>query len=59
MSAVMSARGRSFSPARLGVYALLLSAALFFLLPLYVMVTTSLKPMEEIRAGIRQLAEAF
>jgi glucose/mannose transport system permease protein len=40
-----------FSPARLGVYALLVSAAVFFLLPLYVMVTTSLKPMDEIRLG--------
>ncbi|HSI56452.1 MAG TPA: carbohydrate ABC transporter permease [Ideonella sp.] len=40
-----------FTPARLGVYALLLSSAAFFLLPLYVMLTTSLKPMEEIRLG--------
>ena len=40
-----------FTPARLGVYAFLLSAALFFLLPLYVMLVTSLKPMEEIRSG--------
>lgn len=39
------------TPARLGVYALLVSAAAFFLLPLYVMVATSLKPMEEIRLG--------
>jgi glucose/mannose transport system permease protein len=37
--------------ARIGIYAFLLSAALFFLLPLYVMVVTSLKPMEEIRQG--------
>ncbi|MBC7684808.1 MAG: carbohydrate ABC transporter permease [Bdellovibrionales bacterium] len=40
-----------FSPARLGIYAFLLSAALFFLLPLYVMLVTSFKPMAEIRAG--------
>jgi len=39
------------TPARLGVYALLVSAAAFFLLPLYVMITTSLKPMAEIRLG--------
>lgn len=40
-----------FSPARLGIYAFLLTAALFFLLPLYVMLVTSFKPMAEIRAG--------
>lgn len=40
-----------FTPARLGVYAFLLSTALFFLLPLYVMGVTSIKPMEEIRLG--------
>jgi glucose/mannose transport system permease protein len=38
-------------PARIGLYAFLLVAAAFFLLPLYVMVVTSVKPMEEIRAG--------
>lgn len=37
--------------ARLGVYAFLLFAAAFFLLPLYVMLTTSFKSMEEIRLG--------
>lgn len=36
---------------RLGVYAFLGIAALFFAVPLYVMVATSLKSMEEIRAG--------
>ncbi|WP_372526890.1 carbohydrate ABC transporter permease [Piscinibacter sp.] len=40
-----------FTPGRLGVYALLITSAAFFLLPLYVMVATSLKPMEEIRLG--------
>ncbi|SEE84422.1 carbohydrate ABC transporter membrane protein 2, CUT1 family [Burkholderia sp. WP9] len=40
-----------FTPARLGVYAFLLTAALFFLLPLYVMLVTSVKPMSEIRLG--------
>jgi glucose/mannose transport system permease protein len=42
---------RPFTPARIGIYAFLLTAALFFLLPLYVMLVTSLKPMEEIRLG--------
>ena len=44
-------RHSSFTPARLGVYAFLLTAALFFLLPLYVMLVTSVKPMSEIRLG--------
>jgi glucose/mannose transport system permease protein len=39
------------TPARLGVYGFLASAALFFLLPLYVMGITSIKPMAEIREG--------
>jgi glucose/mannose transport system permease protein len=39
------------SPARIGIHAFLLCAALFFLLPLYVMLVTSVKPMEEIRAS--------
>lgn len=47
----MSGRPRRVDIGRLGVYALLLTAALFYLLPLYVMVSTSLKPMEEIRLG--------
>jgi glucose/mannose transport system permease protein len=42
---------RHLSPARLGLYAFLVCAAAFFLLPLYVMVVTSLKPMDEIRLG--------
>ena len=47
-----AARRKShFTPARLGLYALLISSAVFFLLPLYVMLITSLKPMEEIRLG--------
>ena len=40
-----------FSPARVGVYAFLLSAALFFLMPLYIMLVTSFKTMDEIRLG--------
>ncbi|AVA25367.1 sugar ABC transporter permease protein (plasmid) [Rhizobium sp. NXC24] len=39
------------SPARIGIYAFLVIAALFFLLPLYVMIVTSLKSMPEIRQG--------
>jgi glucose/mannose transport system permease protein len=47
-----AARRRShFTPARIGLYALLVSSAAFFLLPLYVMLVTSLKPMDEIRLG--------
>jgi glucose/mannose transport system permease protein len=37
--------------ARIGIYVFLASAALFFLLPLYVMLVTSVKPMDEIRQG--------
>jgi glucose/mannose transport system permease protein len=37
--------------ARIGIYVFLFSAALFFLLPLYVMLVTSFKPMDEIRQG--------
>ncbi len=39
------------SPARMGVYGFLIVAALFFCIPLYVMVITSLKGMPEIRLG--------
>lgn len=42
---------RRFGVARIGIYGFLLSAALFFLLPLYVMAVTSLKSMDEIRLG--------
>lgn len=46
--------------ARIGIYFFLFSAALFFLLPLYVMLVTSVKPMEEIRGGsIFALPAAF
>jgi glucose/mannose transport system permease protein len=40
-----------FTPARIGIYAFLIICALFFLLPLYVMLVTSVKPMDEIRLG--------
>ncbi|MDR3005919.1 MAG: carbohydrate ABC transporter permease [Acidovorax sp.] len=42
---------RVLQPGRIGLYVFLLTAAAFFLLPLYIMVVTSLKPMEEIRLG--------
>jgi glucose/mannose transport system permease protein len=53
MKNTLSPRPRQacFTPARLGVYFFLISAALFFLLPLYVMGITSIKPMSEIRLG--------
>jgi glucose/mannose transport system permease protein len=44
-------RPRHLTAGRLGVYAFLVTAALFFMLPLWIMVVTSLKPMEEIRLG--------
>lgn len=44
-------RPRHLTVGRIGVYAFLITAALFFLLPLWIMVVTSLKPMEEIRLG--------
>ena len=44
-------RRLGWTPARAGVYGFLIVAALFFLLPLYVMIVTSLKPMAEIRLG--------
>ncbi|MGB9989602.1 carbohydrate ABC transporter permease [Pseudoduganella rhizocola] len=39
------------TPGRIGLYAFLIMAALFFLVPLYVMLVTSVKPMSEIRLG--------
>jgi glucose/mannose transport system permease protein len=44
-------RPARFSPTRFGIYAFLVVAAIFFLIPLYVMVVTSLKDMPEIRQG--------
>jgi glucose/mannose transport system permease protein len=54
MTAVVEPQGRRprhLTIGRIGVYAFLATAALFFLLPLWIMVVTSLKPMEEIRLG--------
>jgi glucose/mannose transport system permease protein len=47
-------RGRRpsrLTPGRIGLYAFLVICALFFLVPLYVMLVTSLKGMPEIRQG--------
>lgn len=44
-------RPQPFSLARLGVYAFLVLSAAFFLIPLWVMMMTSLKDMDEIRQG--------
>ncbi len=40
-----------FSPRRIVIYGLLLVAAFYYILPLYVMIVTSLKGMPEIRLG--------
>ena len=44
-------RPKQMTPARVLVYLMLIAVALCFLVPLYVMISTSLKPMSEIRAG--------
>jgi len=44
-------RPRRLTAARLGVYGFLVVSALFFLIPLWVMIVTSLKTMPEIRLG--------
>jgi glucose/mannose transport system permease protein len=44
-------RPRHVTPGRMGLYAFLLMSGLFFLVPLYVMIVTSLKTMAEIRLG--------
>lgn len=44
-------RPARLSASRVGVYAFLIVASAFFLMPLYVMLVTSLKPMDEIREG--------
>jgi len=42
---------RHLTPARIGIYFFLLSAAAFFLMPLYIMLVTSVKTMDEIQLG--------
>ena len=40
-----------FTPARIVIYGIIIVAALYYMLPLYVMITTSLKGLPEIRVG--------
>jgi len=47
----MKGHMRPISPARVGLYAFLVTAAIFFAVPLYVMLVTSFKTMDEIRLG--------
>jgi glucose/mannose transport system permease protein len=42
---------RRFAPATIMIYALLIFAAVYYLIPLYVMTVTSLKGLEEVRLG--------
>ena len=42
---------KALTPARIGIYAFLIIAALFFLIPLWAMVITSMKSMTEFREG--------
>jgi glucose/mannose transport system permease protein len=54
LTAQTSPRGpkpKRVTPARVGLYAFVVMSCLFFLAPLYVMIITSLKPMEEVRLG--------
>lgn len=44
-------RPRRITTGTVGVYAFLVISALFFLLPIWIMLVTSFKPMEEIRLG--------
>lgn len=44
-------RPRLFSSGRIGLYIFAFASMLFFLLPFWVMLVTSLKPMDEIRLG--------
>jgi glucose/mannose transport system permease protein len=44
-------RPRRITAGTIGVYSFLIISALFFLLPLWIMLVTSIKPMEEIRLG--------
>ena len=48
---IAARRPRRIDAGRIGIYAFLAGAALFFLAPLYIMLVTSLKTMDEIRLG--------
>jgi glucose/mannose transport system permease protein len=43
--------GKILNPTRIMVYGILIVAALYYLLPLYIMITTSMKGLPEIRMG--------
>ncbi len=47
-----SGSGGNFTIGRMLVYALLILAAIYYLLPLFVMILTSVKTLEDIRTGI-------
>ena len=51
LRAVQRARRKPIKPHRVAIFVFLLMAALFFCIPLYVIVITSLKTMDEIRLG--------
>ena len=51
MAGPVGARPKRLTPARVGVYGFLVVSALFFLAPMWVMIVTSLKDMDEIRQG--------
>jgi glucose/mannose transport system permease protein len=51
MTADMIDPGRRFTPGRVAIYTLLVLVALYYLAPLYVMLTTSVKTLDQIRAG--------
>ena len=44
-------RPKHLTIGRIGLYCFIITCALFFLMPLYVMIITSLKDMDEIRSG--------
>ena len=48
---VMSAKPKGLSVSRVLIYAVLIVFAVYYLLPLYVMLVNSFKPLEEIRRG--------
>lgn len=50
-TATILQRRSRMTPARIGIYAFLVTAAAFFLVPLYIMLVTSVKTMEEIQLG--------
>lgn len=51
MSVIVQRHRESLSAARIGLYGFLICSAVFFMLPLYIMLVTSFKSMEEIRMG--------